>query len=252
MAWASRSGGTETASPATLPNRPTADPGPCPRVRAPDDRHGRLLHEREVPGRAASRVRATDDRRPSVAARTRVRVRVVPGCGAWTRHGSPWSRAGAGGSARPPRDALASAGWDVAITYRERADAADDVVADVPSGRAPGDRDAGRSRRRRRRRAALPPRSTTSSVGSTCSSTTPASSRRPGPSTPTPPTRLDAVLRLNVVGAFLVAGAAVRRMSTARRRAGRRHRQRVVPGRPARQRRGSTSTTRRARRRSTP
>ena len=146
--------------------------------------------------------------------------------------------------------ALAAAGWDVAITYRERADAADDVVAasSPPAGRR---RRPGRPAVARRRRAAVRRRRRDASAGSACSSTTPASSRRPGRSTTYTAERLDAVLRLNVIGAFLAAGAAVRRMSTrpAAPAASSSTSRRAPPSSAGR---GSTSTTRRARRPSTP
>ena len=148
--------------------------------------------------------------------------------------------------------ALAAAGWDVAISYRERDDAADAVVAAVtaagrrgvavPADLVRGRRDSdalfdaaedalGRARpARQQRRHRVAGRSGRASYSAA---------------------RLDAVLRLNVTGAFLAAGEAVRRMSTSSGGTGRRHRQRVVAGRGARQRRASTSTTRPARRPST-
>ena len=110
---------------------------------------------------------------------------------------------------------LVHAGWDVAISYRERAEEADTVVA--------GCRDAGRR-----------------AVAVRCDVADPASiepmfeqvERELGPITAVvnnagvvspaakvadyDAARLERVLAINVTGAFLVAGAAVRRMSTDR------------------------------------
>lgn len=109
--------------------------------------------------------------------------------------------------------ALARAGWDVAISYRERADAAERVVAEV----------AGAGGRGLAVRADLavaediaplfdavedalgPVRLLVNNAGIVSPL---------GPVTSYSVERLDAVLRLNVTGAFLAAGEAVRRMAT--------------------------------------
>ncbi|MET0146703.1 MAG: SDR family oxidoreductase [Ilumatobacteraceae bacterium] len=112
--------------------------------------------------------------------------------------------------------ALAEAGWDVAISYRERADAAATVTAAIEAvGRrgvavradvgAAGDVDrlfAEVDDRLGPLGVVVNNAGVVSPPGSVATYTT---------------ARLDAVMRINVVGAFLVAGAAVRRMSTARR-----------------------------------
>ena len=127
-----------------------------------------------------------------------------------------WSPAGAGGSGRRRRSRSPTAGWDVAISYRERADAADD----------------GRRRVRRRR----PPRRSPCGPTSPSPTAIDAAVRAPsttalGPARParqqrrrrvagrtgrrrTPPSAWTPCCGINVVGAFLAAGEAVRRMST--------------------------------------
>jgi NAD(P)-dependent dehydrogenase (short-subunit alcohol dehydrogenase family) len=116
--------------------------------------------------------------------------------------------------------ALASAGWDVAITYRERADAAADVVAACR---------AARGRRAIAIRADLgDPAAVEPAFGAVEEELGPLGLlvNNAGVVSPAGPVetytadRLDAVLRINVVGAFLAAGAAVRRMSTAHGGAG--------------------------------
>ncbi len=111
--------------------------------------------------------------------------------------------------------ALAAAGWDVAISYHERPDAAADVVARCSA--------AGR-----RAVALQADLADGAAVEPLFQQVDDAFARldllvnNAGVVSPTglvatyTADRLDAVLRLNVVGAFLAAGAAVRRMSTAR------------------------------------
>lgn len=115
--------------------------------------------------------------------------------------------------------ALARAGWDVAISYRSRADAAADVVAAI--------RTAGR-----RALAVAADLADAASIEPLFGAVDDGLGRvqllvnNAGIVSPAAPVdsytaeRLDAVLRLNVTGAFLAAGAAVRRMSTARGGAG--------------------------------
>ena len=134
--------------------------------------------------------------------------------------------------------ALAAAGWDVAISYRDRADAADAVVADVDGGRPPGRRRAAPTSPwpTTSDRCSTPPR--TRSARSACSSTTPASCRRPVRSasyTRRAPRRRPAAQRDGRVPRRRRGRAAD---VDVRRRRRRRHRQRVVAGRGARQRRG--------------
>jgi NAD(P)-dependent dehydrogenase (short-subunit alcohol dehydrogenase family) len=109
--------------------------------------------------------------------------------------------------------ALAAAGWDVAISYRERDDAADSVVAAVTA--------AGR------RGVAVPADlSVADAIGPLFDAAEDALGplgllvnnagivSPGGPVASYSAARLDAVLRLNVTGAFLAAGEAVRRMAT--------------------------------------
>ena len=106
-----------------------------------------------IRGPVASRVRALTAAAASAGARTRLptggcQAAVCPSSVALVTGGSR-------GIGAATAVALAAAGWDVAITYRERADAADDVVAACSAAGRRAHRRPRRSRRRRRRRAAV-------------------------------------------------------------------------------------------------
>ena len=128
--------------------------------------------------------------------------------------------------------ALAVAGWDLVVSYREprrRRRGGRPAMRRGREGRRPPSPPTCR-RRTASRRCSAP--STTSTGGSTCSSTTPGSCRRAGPVVSYDAERLDAVLRLNVVGAFLAAAEAVRRMSMSSGGDGGVDRQRLVARAP--------------------
>ncbi len=109
--------------------------------------------------------------------------------------------------------ALAEAGWDVVISYRERADAADDVVRRCVAAGRPAT-------------AVQADLATVDGVTALFGAVDDIHGRLDllvnnagvvspaGPVTSYTAERLDAVLRINVVGAFLAAAEAVRRMAT--------------------------------------
>jgi NAD(P)-dependent dehydrogenase (short-subunit alcohol dehydrogenase family) len=110
--------------------------------------------------------------------------------------------------------ALAAAGWDVAVSYRERADAAAAVVSEC--------RAAGRRAAALRADLASPDGvvvvfdSVDATFGRLDLLVNNAGVVSPaGPVSTYTASRLERVLQINVVAAFLAAGAAVRRMSTA-------------------------------------
>ena len=110
--------------------------------------------------------------------------------------------------------ALALAGWDLAVSYRTNAAAGDDVVADCVA--------AGRRAVAIRADLADPDaveplfRTIDDRLGCLDLLVNNAGIVSPAGTVDSyTPERLDAVLRLNVIGAFLAAGAAVRRMSIA-------------------------------------
>ena len=114
---------------------------------------------------------------------------------------------------------LARDGWDVAISYRERADEADHVVAAC--------RDAGRRSVAVRCDVADPDaieplfEATDQELGPISAVVNNAGVVSPAAEVADyDAARLERILAINVTGAFLVAGAAVRRMSTARGGAG--------------------------------
>lgn len=110
--------------------------------------------------------------------------------------------------------ALAGAGWDVAITYRDRADAASEVVA---ACRARGGQAVAIGADLADPTTIEPMLDEASTLGPLRLLVNNAGRVSPSGTVDTyTPGRLEAVLRLNVISAFLAAGAAVRRMSTAR------------------------------------